>query len=386
MRILVTGGAGFIGTHLTRHLLSLHHDVTVLDAFVPQVHAGSTSLAPDLAASVRLLVGDVADATLMRKALEDADAVVHLAAETGTGQSMYEVAHYGQTNLMGTAVLYDLLAKGQHRVGRIVVASSRSIYGEGAYRCSEHGTVFPVSRSAQEKQRGDFDPVCPRCHAACVSVATPEQCPLRPESFYGFTKQAQEQMTLLFGSVMKIPSVALRYQNVFGAGQSLQNPYTGILAIFSNLARVGRTLQVFEDGQESRDFVYVHDVVRATTSALLEPLQGCHAINVGTGVSTTILEVAEQVNAFYGGGSEIVVNGRFRDGDIRHGVADLSLARKLLGYEPQWDFRNGLYEFLTWADHSEPSVEGYDRSLAELSARGLLHDQGHQLAAAGSSC
>ena len=375
MKILITGGAGFIGTHLTRHLLALQHEVTVLDAFVPQVHGSNGQLAPDLRGAVRLLRGDVGDAALLRQGLQDAEAVVHLAAETGTAQSMYEVALYGRTNLMGSATLYELLAKEPHRVERIVVASSRSIYGEGAYHCSDHGMVYPVSRSSADKQAGLFDPLCPACKAPCMPVPTPERCPLRPASFYGFTKQAQEEMTLLFGSVLGIPSVALRYQNVFGAGQSLDNPYTGILAIFSNLARVGRTLQVFEDGQESRDFVHVSDVVRATTQALLEPLTGSHAVNVGSGVSTSILEVAQEIKHFYDSPSSLMINGRFREGDIRHGVADLALAHTLLKYSPTVSFHDGLHDFLAWAGESVPSSEGFDRSLAELSRLGLLREQ-----------
>ena len=207
MKILVTGGAGFIGTHLSRHLLSLGHELTVLDNFLPQVHAGNTELAPDISPHVRLIRGDVADADAFKAILANIQCVVHLAAETGTGQSMYEVARYEHTNLAGTALLYDLLVKMPgNKVERVVVASSRSIYGEGAYRCDTDGIVYPASRSSEEKQAGLFDLLCPKCGGACATAPTPESAPFQPSSFYGLTKQVQEQIVLLFGQVLQIPS------------------------------------------------------------------------------------------------------------------------------------------------------------------------------------
>jgi dTDP-L-rhamnose 4-epimerase len=374
MKILITGGAGFIGTHLSRELLALGHEVSILDNFLPQVHAGKSALAADLAPHVRLVRGDVADPRAMRDGLDGGECIVHLAAETGTGQSMYEVARYERTNLSGTALIYDILAKMPgHRVERVVVASSRSIYGEGAYLCGKDGLVYPVSRSVADKQMGLYDPVCPECGGACVTVPTPEAAPFQPSSFYGLTKQVQEQVVLMFGQVLGIPSFALRYQNVYGPGQSLQNPYTGILAIFSNLARTGRPIHVFEDGIESRDFVYVDDVVRATVACVVGGTTGCHAVNVGSGERTSVLQVAEGINLFYGGRSSVETTGAFREGDIRHGMADLTHAEALLAYVPQWKFQDGLQRFLEWADESEPSVSGYEQSLAEMKQRGLLH-------------
>ena len=374
MKILITGGAGFIGTHLTRSLLTQGHEVVILDNFLPQVHGETASLAADVAPHVCLIRGNVADEVALRRGLEGVQGVVHLAAETGTGQSMYEVARYENTNLRGTALLYDLLAKtSTHQVERFVVASSRAIYGEGAYRCAEHGVVYPEPRSTQDKQAGHFDPLCPVCNGACVSIPTPESAPMQPSSFYGLTKQVQEQMVLMFGQVLGIPSLALRYQNVYGPGQSLKNPYTGILAIFSTLARTNRPLMVLEDGLESRDFVYVEDVVRATSRGLLGPLQGQHSVNVGSGVRTCVLEVANSVNDFYGGRAEVRVTGEFRKGDIRHGTADLTLANALFGYQSEWGFREGLQQFLGWAEENDPEPGGYDRSMEELKQRGLLH-------------
>lgn len=375
MNVLITGGAGFIGTHLTRHLLSLGHEVTVLDSFSPQIHGENKELAPDLRSHVKLIVGDVADPAASGTALDGAECIVHLAAETGTGQSMYEVARYERTNLGGTAQIFDLLTRSQARkVSRIVVASSRSIYGEGAYRCESDGIVYPVSRTSGEKSAGLFDPICPVCGGACESIPTPETAPLQPTSFYGLTKQVQEQTVLLFGKVLGIPSFALRYQNVYGPGQSLHNPYTGILAIFSNLARSGELIRVFEDGKESRDFVYVEDVVRATAKCLSPEIIDYAAVNVGSDEKTSVSAVANAINSYFGNKSEIKITGAFREGDIRHGVADLTKARALLSYEPEWRFSAGLQKFLDWAVENALPDNRYEQSLIEMKARGLLRD------------
>ena len=279
-KVLITGGAGFIGTHVARRLLQSGHQVTILDNFSPQIHGDITDLPADLRDDAKLIRGDVRDPEIWEKALVDCEVVLNLAAETGTGQSMYEVSRYEQVNVAGTANLYQALASNpQRRVERIVVASSRSIYGEGAYRCPNEGLVYPVSRSTADKLAGHFDPLCPVCGGACDSVPTPEQAPFQPSSFYGLTKQVQEQMTLLFGDALGIPSFALRYQNVLGPGQSLKNPYTGILAVFSNLARAGSEMNVFEDGMESRDFVYIDDVVQATTTCVESKMDGVDVLN-----------------------------------------------------------------------------------------------------------
>jgi dTDP-L-rhamnose 4-epimerase len=375
MKILITGGAGFIGQHLARHLVAHRHEITILDNFLEQVHAGNRTLPSDLDKHVRLMTGDVADPSVLRPALDGQDCVVHLAAETGTGQSMYEVSRYERTNIAGTALLYELLSKENFQVKRIVVASSRAIYGEGAYRCDRDGVVYPISRSVTEKRAGQFDPLCPQCGNACESIPTPESAPHQPSSFYGLTKQVQEQMALMFGHVLRIPTVALRYQNVYGPGQSLQNPYTGILAIFSNLARTGRPIHVFEDGSESRDFVYIDDVVRATSSAITEKgIRGVHAVNVGSGERTTVLEVAQRISAFYGGRSEVKITGDFREGDIRHGEADLRLSQSLLGHTARYRFSDGLRNFLGWASEGAFNESSYERSLQELKGLGLLHE------------
>lgn len=375
LKVLITGGAGFIGTNVVRALLQQGHAVTVLDNFSPQIHGSKSDLPADLRDSVELVRGDVRDATVWAAAVPGHQAIVHLAAETGTGQSMYEVARYEQVNLAGTALLYDLLSKTVHHgIEKIIVASSRAIYGEGAYACPQHGSVYPQSRSKTQKKKLLFDPVCPVCNSECISIPTPESAPFSPSSFYGLTKQMQEQMTLLFGQVLDIPSYALRYQNVYGPGQSLKNPYTGILAIFSNLARTGADINVFEDGEESRDFVYIDDVVQATVASLKTQERDCRAINVGSNERTSVIQVAQAINRYFGERSRIHISGAFREGDIRHGLADLTLAGSLLHYEPKVEFNPGLQKFLAWTEENHPESSDYDRSLNEMRQRGVFHE------------
>ena len=375
MNVLITGGAGFIGTHLSRSLLSRGHSVTILDNFSPQVHGSNTDLPFDLRDNVRLARGDVRDAGIWASTVPGHQAIVNLAAETGTGQSMYEVSKYEQVNIAGTSLLYDLLAKTPtHRVERIVVASSRAIYGEGAYECREHGLIYPGSRSSRDKTNGLYDPVCPICMTACRSIPTPEIAPFQPSSFYGLTKQMQEQMTLLFAQTMNIPSIALRYQNVYGPGQSLKNPYTGILAIFSNQARADEPIYIFEDGAESRDFVYIADVVEATCRSLEAPFEGAESINVGTGAPVSVSQVVARIVEYFQSRSLVFKPGSFREGDIRHACADTSRSQELLDFVPACDFAVGIERFLAWTVTQDLHQRDYERSLAEMRQRGMLHD------------
>jgi dTDP-L-rhamnose 4-epimerase len=375
LNVLIAGGAGFIGTHLCRGLLERGHSVTVLDNFSSQIHGNNAEFPFDLRKDVRLVRGDVRDASVWMSVLPGHQAIVNLAAETGTGQSMYEIAKYEQVNLAGTSLLYDLLAKSpHHKVERIVVASSRAIYGEGAYRCSKDGLVYPVSRTSRDKKNGMYDPVCPLCNGSCDSVPTPENAPLQPSSFYGLTKQVQEQMTLLFAQSMGIPSIALRYQNVYGPGQSLKNPYTGILAIFSNQARANEPIYIFEDGRESRDFVFVDDIVEATCRSIELPFQGAAALNVGTGIPVSVSEVVRKIIDYFRSGSQLSMPGSFREGDIRHACADTSRLQQVLNFVPACEFSVGIDKFLAWATTQDLYQRGYELSLAEMKERGLLHE------------
>lgn len=376
MRVLITGGAGFIGTHLSRRLLAEDAQVSVLDNFSSQVHGQNAGLASDVASRVQLFKGDIRDRDLLSAALKDQKVVVHLAAETGTGQSMYQVTHYQEVNVGGTALLFDILVNDHSRsVRNVVVASSRAIYGEGAYECLKHGRVYPQARSAGDMKAGFFEPRCPMCSASCSVVPTDETAPLSPSSFYGLTKQVQEQMTLMFCRSLGISGYALRYQNVYGPGQSLTNPYTGILAIFSGLARSNDPINVFEDGRESRDFVYVEDVVEATLQCMRSDRAEQRAFNVGSGVRTSVSEVVDHIIRFFDSRSEVKVTGAFRQGDIRHNVADLSSISARFGYTPHWNFGDGLKEFLEWAvaQQAPRNARAYETSLKEMTARGLMH-------------
>ncbi|CAN5395605.1 SDR family NAD(P)-dependent oxidoreductase [soil metagenome] len=370
-RILVTGGAGFIGSYLCRTLSGQGWEVTALDNLSPQVHGTDPKI--DLPKDVNFIRGDVCCEADLERALDGQEVVVHLAAETGTGQSMYELLRYEQVNVRGTALLmHTLLRQSAKSVKKVVVASSRAIYGEGANLCPIHGVVYPKPRALEDMAERRFEPRCPRCQAFCEPFPTDEDCPSSPTSYYGITKQAQEQTVLTLARSLGISAYALRYQNVYGPGQSLKNPYTGILAVFSNLARSNQTINVFEDGLESRDFVYVEDVVDATMRCIDRPGVFVDRFNVGSGERITVEQVARKVAAYFESSSTVEISGDFRQGDIRHNVADLTHVKETLGYRPRWSFTEGVSEFLRWASLHEQTESGFNRSMDELKARGLL--------------
>jgi len=374
MNVLITGGAGFIGQRLACSLLLEGKRVRILDNFSPQIHA-TDSLPESFNGKVELIKADVRDRDALKRALSDVETVVHLAAETGTGQSMYEIDRYFSVNVQGTATLLDLLQNDDSgkSVRSLVVASSRAVYGEGAYQCAAHGMVFPEQRGRERMSGGEFEPLCPACGAPMSLLPTPESAPFMPMSMYGLTKQVQEQAVLLFARTHCINGFGLRYQNVYGPGQSLKNPYTGILAVFSNLARQNHGIEIYEDGLESRDFVYIDDVVEATMRSINYTGQFVGALNVGSGQATSVMTVAQEIKAYFDSSSSIKVTGAFRMGDIRHNIADVSKLEQVLGFVPGVPFKQGLVNFLGWAAGQEPEDKSaYLRSVIELAARGLM--------------
>jgi dTDP-L-rhamnose 4-epimerase len=373
-KILITGGAGFIGQHLTRALLKKNFFIRIIDNFNPQTHL-IDKLPDDLAGDVDLIKGDIRNTEVLEEALKDINVVVHLAADTGTGQSMYEIDRYFSTNVQGTATLLDLIQNSNRdsSLQSIVVASSRAIYGEGAYQCDKHDIVFPNQRNHSHMAEGCFEPICPLCQSALALMPTPEYAPFMPMSIYGLTKQIQEQAILMVARSRGINGFALRYQNVYGPGQSLKNPYTGILAVFSNLARQNQDIEIYEDGLESRDFVFIDDIVEATIRSINFPGQYVGSLNVGTGIATNVLTVAKEIKAFFNSESRIKVSGNFRMGDIRHNIADISSLQKVLGFTPKITFEAGVVKFLKWTTTQNlEDQSAYLHSVNELASRGLM--------------
>ncbi len=373
--VLITGGAGFIGTRLAARFAQDGHSVTVLDSLIPQVHgddpANTSPLLQSLTGIATVIEGTVTSSEDLRRALAGATIVVHLAAETGTGQSMYEIDRYVEANVGGTAKLLDILANEENAVRRIVIASSRSIYGEGSYRTEDGRLVYPSHRADADMAAGDFDVHHPG-EGALELVPTDEHAKLHPSSVYGITKQMQESLVMTVAPTLGKEGVSVRYQNVYGPGQSLKNPYTGILSIFSTLIRQGKDINIFEDGEESRDFVYIDDVVEATYLAATDPRAAGETFNVGSGVATTVNEVVAALFAAFDREVPTRVSGNYRLGDIRHNVADTRHLQEVLGFRPQTEFRDGVAAFVDWVLTEPVEEDGYQRSLDEMSKRNLL--------------
>lgn len=373
-KILVTGGAGFIGSRLALALKSNGHDVQIIDILAPQIHGviDPASVHPlESEYSIPVHRVDVRNRAGVAKLLQQSNAIVHLAAETGTGQSMYQIAHYADVNVQGTAVVLDLLSEIDHDVNKLVVASSRAIYGEGAYICQNHGIVYPTGRKLENLEKRQYEPRCPLCNEATTLTATDEAAKVAPNSVYGITKQVQEQLFLTIGEAKGISTTSLRYQNVYGPGQSLKNPYTGILSIFSTSILNGNALCIFEDGLESRDFVFVDDVVDATCLATLDRSATYEAFNVGYGSPTTVIDVAESLMECYGSDVGYSVSHNFRLGDIRHNYANIDSISSRLGFSPKIDFNTGVGLFAEWVKAQVVEPDRYSESIDALKAKGL---------------
>jgi dTDP-L-rhamnose 4-epimerase len=362
-RVLVTGGAGFVGSHTVDALLQEGHEVRVFDNLEEQVHRGSVPIY--LAPEAELVRGDVRDLNALCRALDEIDVVFHFAAAVGVGQSMYEIARYMEVNTQGTANLLQALLERRNRVEKLIVASSMSLYGEGQYLCREHGPVAPDARTTEQLRAHQWQAQCPQCRRPVEPVATGESKPAQCSSIYALSKKNQEEMCLLFGSTYGMPVVALRYFNIYGTRQALSNPYTGVAAIFASRLLNQRPPLIFEDGRQLRDFVSVHDVVQANLLAMERSEGDGLALNIGSGHPVTIRQIAELLGVMLGENTPAEVTGNFRAGDIRHCFADISLACATLGYRPLHRLPEAMGELVDWLRSQTASdrVEEARRSL-----------------------
>jgi dTDP-L-rhamnose 4-epimerase len=345
-RILITGGAGFVGSHLADALLQRGHEVRVFDNLSPQVHPNG--LPGYLAGEVHFAEGDLRDFDAVQEAIRDIDVIFHFGATVGVGQSMYEIAHYMGSNTQGTANLLQAILDADIKIEKLIVASSMSIYGEGKYLCVTCGEVTPQERTQQQLKDKRWDPLCPQCGRELAPIPTDESKSLQCSSYYALSKKDQEEMTLLFGRTYGLPTVALRFFNIYGTRQSLSNPYTGVAAIFASRLLNERAPLVFEDGQQLRDFVSVHDVVQANLLAMERDSADGLALNVASGEPVNVREVASTLAVSLGMEIEPEITGKYRAGDIRHCFADISSTRKFLGYEPKVKFSDGIPELVNW--------------------------------------
>jgi dTDP-L-rhamnose 4-epimerase len=372
-RVLITGGAGFVGSHLADALTAAGHEVIVFDNLEPQVHGVDCQRPAYLDARLRLERGDIRDLNALTPLVREVDVVFHLAAMVGVGQSMYQVRRYTDVNAMGMATLLEALVASRGQVRKLVVASSMSIYGEGAYRCPNCGTVYPRLRPTEQLSRFAWEVRCLDCGAELEPVPTSEDKPLFPTSIYAINKRDHEEMALAFGQAYDVPAVALRFFNIYGSRQALTNPYTGVAAIFCGRMLSGQTPVVYEDGGQLRDFVHVSDVVQACCLAMQRSTADHQVLNVGTGRPVSVLQVGELLARELGWQGGFEIRERFRAGDIRHCFADITRIQALLGYEPRHHFETGVSELVAWvAEQQATSVPASGEVERQLEAHGLL--------------
>jgi dTDP-L-rhamnose 4-epimerase len=370
LKILVTGGAGFIGSHLVDALVEKGHQVRILDSIVEQVHG--QNIPEHLNKNAEFIKADVCDAEAVRRALDGIDVIYHEAAEVGVGQSMYEIVRYVKANDLGTAVLLEEIIKRPSQFKKLVVASSMSIYGEGAYVCAGcDETIYPQLRSNEQLDAHEWEFSCEKCGGELKPIGTTEEKTLFPTSVYAVSKQDQEQYCLSVGRAYKIPTVALRYFNVYGTRQALSNPYTGVCAIFSSRLMNDERPVIFEDGGQTRDFVHVSDIVQANLLALETEKADYNTVNVGTGRPISVGEISNMLAKGLGKNIEPEFVGKYREGDIRHCVADITKARNLLGYEPKVALEDGLMALLDWVKDQKPD-DRVTTATAELAAHNLV--------------
>jgi len=370
MNILVTGGAGFIGWHLVNALLARNHSVRILDSLVEQVHGVDPTTSLRIPHGAEFIRGDVRDVSMWQQSLANCDVVYHLAAEVGVGQSMYDIVRYMSANTMGTSILLELLASEKHTVQKVIVASSMSIYGEGQYVCASCGPMIPAMRPIAQLENQQWEILCPQCNTILQPLPTPEEKPLQPTSVYAISKRDQEELCLAVGHAYGIPTVALRFFNTYGSGQALSNPYTGVAAIFASRLLNGKPPLIFEDGLQSRDLVHVNDIVAALLLAMEKEAANYQVFNIGSGQSITVEAVARTLAEALDIGISPQITHQFRHGDIRHCFADISKARRLLGYEPRVTFADGVRELVAWVQ-SQTAVDRVESAKAELESRGL---------------
>ncbi len=365
-KILVTGGAGFVGSYTVDNLVENGYEVRVLDNLEPQVHK---NVPPYLNENAEFIKGDVTNPGDWKKALDGVDAVVHLAAMVGVGQSMYQPARYANTNVIGTSLLYETVMGMKRRPEKIIVAGSKASYGEGAYSCEEHEEVYPELRSTEQLMKRDWEQRCPACGTHVKPVPTKESKPQQNPNVYALTKYDQEKLALSLGSALGIPTVVFRYFNVYGPRQSLNNPYTGVTAIFSSRIKNNNPPVIYEDGKQIRDFIYVEDVARANVAALESDKEG--VFNVGSGEPISIFNIASTLAKLYGSDVEPAITHEFRKGDTRHDYADISLIEKEIGWKPKTDIKTGFKKLVEWG-FSEEAEDRFDIALKEMKEHGLI--------------